>query len=87
MLCRAYLVLAKLGGVEDADAAVVHAPALVQRVVEMRLELSLGAEFEGGGGCSTVRAAIAQIPQAMALVPVSGQAMAPMTVSGRGGVV
>ena len=52
VLCLAYLVLAKLGGIEDADAAVVHAPALVQRVVEMRLELSLGAGFERGGAAA-----------------------------------
>ena len=35
----AHLVLPLLGGVEDANAAVVHAPALVRGVVEMRLEL------------------------------------------------
>ena len=48
-LCLAYLELAKLGSIEDADAAVVHVPGLVQGVVEMRLELPFEAGFQTRG--------------------------------------
>ena len=35
----AYLELPKLGGIEDANARVVHLPALQRGVVEMRFDL------------------------------------------------
>jgi len=44
-----HLVLPLLGGVEDANAAVVHAPPLERGVVEMRLELPSEAGFSGFG--------------------------------------
>ena len=41
-------MLPELGGIEDANAAVIHASALVRGVVEMRLELAWEAEIKQG---------------------------------------
>jgi hypothetical protein len=51
----AYLELAKLGGIEDANAGVVHLAALERGVVEMRVDLPFEAGFENRTGRGSVR--------------------------------